>query len=71
MNQLRPLGVGELLDAAVQIYKGRAKTLLAAVAIPVIPVKPGSEAVERDWPVQADEERRANPFAALKDLKKH
>ncbi|MEO6988937.1 MAG: hypothetical protein ABI239_09870 [Aquihabitans sp.] len=38
MNQLRPLGVGELLDAAIQIYKGRAKTLLAAVAIPVVPV---------------------------------
>lgn len=41
------------------------------LAIPVVPVKPGSEAVERDWPVQADEELRANPFAALKDLKKH
>src|SRR5690606_31980151 len=41
------------------------------LAIPVVPVKPGSEAVERDWPVQADEEMRANPFAALKDLKKH
>src|SRR3546814_2050239 len=24
------------------------------LAIPVVPVKPGSEAVERDWPVQAD-----------------
>src|SRR3546814_6213591 len=41
------------------------------LAIPVVPVKPGSEAVERDWPVQADEEMRANPFAALKGLKKH
>lgn len=41
------------------------------LAVPVVPVKPGSEAVERDWPVQADEELRANPFAALKDLKKH
>lgn len=41
------------------------------LAVPVVPVKPGSEAVERDWPVQPDEELRANPFAALKDLKKH
>jgi uncharacterized protein len=41
------------------------------LAIPVVPVKPGSEAVERDWPVQPDEEMRANPFAALADLKKH
>ena len=38
MEGLRPLGVGELLDASIRIYKGRAKTLLAAVAIPVIPV---------------------------------
>lgn len=35
---LRPLGVGELIDAAVRIYKSRAKTLLAAVAIPTAPV---------------------------------
>jgi uncharacterized protein len=41
------------------------------LAIPVVPMAPGSEAVERDWPVQADEEARANPFAVLKDLKKH
>ena len=41
------------------------------LAIPVVPVQPGSEAVERDWPVQADEELRANPFAALQGLKKH
>ena len=40
------------------------------LAIPVVPMAPGSEAVERDWPVQADEEVRANPFAVLKDLKK-
>ncbi|MEO6628255.1 MAG: hypothetical protein ABIP03_06750, partial [Aquihabitans sp.] len=38
MDGLRPLGIGELLDAAFKIYQGRAKTLLAAVAIPVVPV---------------------------------
>jgi hypothetical protein len=35
---LRPLGVGELLDAAIKIYRSRARTLLAAVAVPVVPV---------------------------------
>ncbi|TYT25614.1 DUF177 domain-containing protein [Luteimonas viscosa] len=40
------------------------------LAIPVVPVKPGSEAVERDWPVSAEEEVRANPFAGLAALKK-
>ncbi|WP_242108137.1 YceD family protein [Luteimonas aquatica] len=40
------------------------------LAVPLVPVKPGSETVERDWPVQADEEVRANPFSALAALKK-
>lgn len=40
------------------------------LAIPLVPVKPGSESVERDWPVDADEEKRANPFSALAALKK-
>lgn len=41
------------------------------LAVPVVPVAPGSESVERDWPVTEDEEKRANPFAALADLKKN
>jgi uncharacterized protein len=41
------------------------------LAVPVVPVAPGSESVERDWPVSADEEKSANPFAALADLKKN
>lgn len=40
------------------------------LAIPLVPVQPGSESVERDWPVTEDEEVRANPFAALAALKK-
>lgn len=40
------------------------------LAVPLIPVCPGTEAVERDWPVPADEETRANPFSALAGLKK-
>jgi uncharacterized protein len=40
------------------------------LAVPVVPVKPGSESVERDWPVSAEEEVRANPFAGLAALKK-
>jgi uncharacterized protein len=40
------------------------------LAVPVVPVSPGSEALERDWPVQEDEVAQANPFAALAGLKK-
>lgn len=40
------------------------------LAVPVVPVKPGSDAVERDWPVTAEEEVRANPFSGLAALKK-
>ena len=38
--------------------------------VPVVPVAPGSEEVERDWPVPAEEADQANPFAALAALKK-
>jgi uncharacterized protein len=41
------------------------------LAVPQVPVSPGSESVERDWPIQADEETRANPFSALAALKKN
>jgi len=41
------------------------------LAVPVVPVSPGSQSVERDWPVAADEEAQANPFAALAALKKN
>lgn len=40
------------------------------LAVPLVPVSPGSEAVERDWPVPPEDEARANPFAALAALKK-
>ena len=39
------------------------------LAIPVIPVKPGTEAMERDWPADEAEVERVNPFAALSALK--
>jgi uncharacterized protein len=41
------------------------------LAVPVVPVMPGSEMVERDWPITEDEEIRANPFSALAGLKKN
>ena len=40
------------------------------LAIPVVPVKPGTEAVERDWPVPPEEQAAAHPFAGLAALKK-
>lgn len=49
------------------------------LAVPVIPVAPGTEAMERDWPASADEiidgrgaageSAASNPFAALVALK--
>ena len=41
------------------------------LAVPVVPVSPGSESVDLDWPVTGDEEAQANPFAALAALKKN
>jgi uncharacterized protein len=40
------------------------------LAVPLIPVSPGSEALEHDWPVPPEEEAQANPFSALSGLKK-
>ena len=42
------------------------------LAVPVVPVKPGTEAVEAHWPAPdaEPEEERPNPFAALSALKK-
>lgn len=42
------------------------------LAVPVVPMMPGTDAVEGDWPAPDEEqEPRANPFAALSALKKH
>lgn len=40
------------------------------LAVPLVPVMPGVEPVEHDWPVPEDEGQRASPFAALAALKK-
>ena len=40
------------------------------LAVPVVPVKPGTELPEQDWPEAASDEVQANPFAALAGLKK-
>lgn len=37
-TQLRPLGIGEVLDAGFKIYKARFKTLCLCVLVPVVPV---------------------------------
>jgi hypothetical protein len=36
---LRPLGVGEILDAAVKIYRNKFGTMLKAVAVVIVPVQ--------------------------------
>lgn len=40
------------------------------LAVPLVPVAPGSETVERDWPAPVEEQARASPFSALAALKK-
>ena len=40
------------------------------LALPVVPVAPGTEAMERDWPAGTEEAPATNPFAALASLKK-
>ncbi|MFC0677568.1 YceD family protein [Lysobacter korlensis] len=43
------------------------------LAVPVVPIMPGSDVVEREWPVEeggSAEPERPNPFAALAALKK-
>jgi uncharacterized protein len=39
------------------------------LAVPVVPVAPGTEVVERDWTPDEAEQQRANPFAVLSSLK--
>ena len=40
------------------------------LAVPVVAIMPGTEAMQRDWPAPAEEQARANPFAELAALKK-
>jgi hypothetical protein len=37
--QLRPLGVGEILDAGIKIYRNKFGTMLKAVAVVIVPVQ--------------------------------
>ena len=39
------------------------------LAVPVVPVAPGTDAVEQDWTAPEEETQRASPFAALSQLK--
>ncbi|WP_046657203.1 YceD family protein [Lysobacter capsici] len=41
------------------------------LAVPVVPMAPGTEAIERDWPAPQEERDAANPFAQLSSLKKN
>jgi uncharacterized protein len=39
------------------------------LAVPVVPVAPGTDEVERDWDPPEEETQRANPFSVLSSLK--
>jgi len=59
MTPLRPLSVGELLDSAIRTYRERFRTLVAAVAVPMIPVVVLQTLI--GWSVEPDD---ANPLSA-------
>jgi len=40
------------------------------LAVPVVPLSPDGEAVNKDWAPTEEETKQANPFAALAALKK-
>lgn len=40
------------------------------LAVPVVAVAPGTDAMERDWPAEEEEQRKASPFATLASLKR-
>lgn len=40
------------------------------LALPVVPVAPGTQAMQREWSASEEERAQANPFAALAGLKK-
>ena len=40
------------------------------LAVPVVAVAPGTDAMERDWPADEAEQQQASPFAALAALKR-
>lgn len=40
------------------------------LAVPVVAVAPDTDAMERDWPADDEEQRQASPFAVLASLKK-
>lgn len=41
------------------------------LAVPAVPVMPGTQAMQREWPASEEERAQANPFAALAGLKKN
>ena len=59
-ENLRPLGIGEILDSALRIYRARFGALVAAVAFVVVPLhlvqflfqisQPNTHIVRSQWP---------------------
>lgn len=59
MIALRPLTVGELLDSAIRTYRERFRTLVAAVAVPMVPVVVLQTLIA--WSIEPDD---ADPLSA-------
>lgn len=59
-----------LVDAGGELRPAQLVEDELILAVPVIPVMPGTEAMERDWPAREAEQAQAGPFAALAALKR-
>jgi hypothetical protein len=59
---LRPLGVGEVIDAAVKVYRARFATMLKAVAVVVVPVQILNVIVVLSLPTQTTTTTTSNGF---------
>lgn len=58
-----------LLDASGELNPAGLVEDELILAVPVVPIDPASAEIEAEWPDEAEEEEKPNPFAALAALK--
>ena len=59
-----------LLEGSAELHPAELIEDELILAMPVVAIAPGGEALEREWPATAEEMDEASPFAALAALKK-
>lgn len=58
-----------LLDASGELNPAGLVEDELILAVPVVPIDPASAEIDAEWPDEAEEEEKPNPFAALAALK--